>query len=171
LYILPMSVLVADANGNPVANASVSLSAWPIAFNTTATACSANTADDYFNEDDAFPNDPTKFENLSLDVGEDGVRLSYPSRTPVAGGTLDGQLTPPNSASGSLPATVTTDSSGTATFNLTYTKANALHIIDRVTARTFVQGTETKGQIFFRLPALVTDIGPPCLLPASPYTF
>ena len=31
-YILPMSVLVADSNGNPVVNTSVSLSVWPIAF-------------------------------------------------------------------------------------------------------------------------------------------
>jgi hypothetical protein len=170
LYILPMSVLVADANGNPVANASVSLSAWPIAFNTSTTACSAPSATDYFNEDDVSGN-ATYTENLSLDPGEDGVRLSYPSGTPASGGTLDGQLTPPNSAAGTLPANVTTDSSGTATFNLTYTKANSLFITDRITARTFVQGTETKGQLFFRLPALLSDIGPPCLLAPSPYTF
>ncbi len=170
LYILPMSVLVADANGNPVANAAVSLSAWPIAFNTSTTACTVDTTKDYFNEDDVSSN-ASYVENLSLDAGEDGVRLSYPSGTPVANGTVDGQLTPPNSASGTLPASVTTDSSGTATFNLTYTKANALFITDRITARTFVQGTETKGQIFFRLPALLSDIGPPCLLPASPYAF
>ena len=176
LYILPMSVLVADANGNPVANASVSLSTWPIAFNptsigSTTAACNYDPAKDYFNEDDVFPSDPTKFENLSLDTGEDGVRLTYPARNAVTGGTIDGQLTPANSASGSLPATVTTNSSGTATFNLTYTKASALYIIDRITARTFVQGTETKGQIIFRLPASVTDIGPPCLLPGSAYSF
>jgi len=170
LYILPMSVLVADANGNPVANASVSLSAWPIAFNTSTTACSAPSTLDYFNEDDVSGN-ATYTENLSLDPGEDGVRLSYPSGTPASGGTLDGQLTPPNSASGTLPANVTTDASGTATFNLTYTKANSLFITDRITARTFVQGTETKGQLFFRLPALLSDIGPPCLLAPSPYTF
>lgn len=171
LYILPMSVLVADVNGNPVSNTNVSLSAWPIAFNTSNSACAVDPANDYYNEDDVFPSDPSKFENLSLDSGEDGVRLSYPSRTPIAGGTSDGKMSPPNSASGTLPAGVTTDANGVATFNLTYTKSNALFIMARITARTFVQGTETKGQVVFRLPALVTDIGPPCLLPGHPYQF
>ena len=79
--------------------------------------------------------------------------------------------TPPNSASGTLPATVTTNASGLATFNLTYTKANALFIQARVRASTLVQGTETVGQTTFQLPALLSDIGPPCLLPASPYVY
>lgn len=169
IYILPMSVLVADSNGNPVANTTVSLSAWPIAFNASGTACSANPANDYYNEDDiqAAP----FYENLSLDPGEDGVRKSYQTGALVGGGRLDGQLTPPNSAAGTLPATVTTNASGVATFNLTYTKSNALWITDRIRARTIVQGTETVGQITFRLPAMLSDIGPPCLLPDSPYLF
>jgi hypothetical protein len=180
LYVLPMSVLVADSGGNPVANATVSLNAWPIAFNTSSiggptTACSIDVTQDFLNEDDFFsvtvsPSD-SRAENLSLDAGEDGKRLRYPSLTVVSGGTSDSQLTPGNSASGTLPATVTTGSNGTATFSLTYTKANALHIIDRITARTLVQGTETRGQVIFRLPASVTDVGPPCLLPGSPYVF
>lgn len=171
LYILPMSVLVADSNGNPVTNTVISLSLWPIAFNANGTSCSPNPANDYFNEDDAFPG-TSNYENLSLDVGEDGKRLSYPSRA-VAGGspTLDGRLTPPNSAAGTIPATVTTNSSGVATFSLTYTKSNALWIWDRIRATTLVQGTETVGQIEFRLPAILTDIGPPCLIPDSPYVF
>ena len=167
LYILPMSVLVADSNGNPVLNATVSLSAWPIAFNANGTSCSPSRLNDYFNEDIN--------ENLSLDAGEDGgVREHYPRTMPptlVLGGTVDGRLTPPNSAAGTLPATVTTNSSGVATFNLTYTKSNSLWIIDRIRAHTFVQGTETVGQVEFRLPALITDIGPPCLIPDSPYLF
>lgn len=84
LYILPMSVLVADANGNPVTNTTVSLSAWPIAFNANGTACSLLAANDYFNEDDVSAT-PTFFENLSLDAGEDGGRKRFPSGTVVAG--------------------------------------------------------------------------------------
>ena len=172
LYILPMSVLVADSNGNPVTNTVVSLSAWPIAFNAGGTACVADPLKDYFNEDDAFPG-TSSYENLSLDPGEDGKRLKYPSRTPASTGTptTDGRLTPPNSAAGTLPSTVTTNSSGVATFNLTYTKSNALWIWDRIRATTLVQGTETVGQIEFRLPASIPDIGPPCLIPDSPYLF
>ncbi len=163
IYTLPMSVLVADSNGNPVANTVVSLSAWPIAFNANGTSCAPSIANDYFNED--------VNENLVLDSGEDGVRRHYPGGAVATGGTLDGKLTPPNSAAGTLPATVTTNASGVATFNLTYTKSNALWIIDRIRAKTIVQGTETNGEITFRLPALISDIGPPCLLPDSPYLF
>ena len=82
-----MSVLVADANGNPVANTTVSLSAWPIAFNANGTACSPLAANDHFHEDDVSAT-PTFFENLSLDAGEDGVRKRDPSGTVVAGGYL-----------------------------------------------------------------------------------
>ena len=176
IYTLPMSVLVADSNGNPVANSVVSLSAWPIAFNANGTACTPLTINDYFNEDDAtsftLGLSSPYYENLILDPNEDGVRRHYPDGSPATlPGTQDQQLTPPNSAAGTLPATVTTNSSGVALFNLTYTKSNALWITDRITARTVVQGTETKGQVIFRLPALLSDIGPPCLLPDSPYRF
>lgn len=182
LYILPMSILVADSNGNPMASTTVSLSAWPIAFNarspsgvsgtstTSGTSCSISASNDFLNEDDAFPSD-LRYENLSLDPGEDGVRTNYWTGAAVLLGTIDGKLTPPNSAAGTLPATVVTDASGVATFNLTYTKSNALWIIDRIRAKTIVQGTETLGQIEFRLPALLSDIGPPCLVPDSPYLF
>ncbi len=165
LYVLPMSVLIADSNGNPVANTVVSLSTWPIAFNVGGTVCVNNAPPGlpgtyYFNED--------VNENLILEQNEDGVRKLYPSGVLSAPGPANLQLTPPNSASGTLPATVTTASNGVATFNLTYTKSNALWIIDRIRARTLVQGTETLGEVRFALPALVSDIQA-CLLPPSPY--
>jgi hypothetical protein len=156
---LPMSVLVADSNGNPVANTSVSLSTWPKAFG-IGPACGPTAY--YYNED--------VDENLILAPSEDGVRRTYPTG-PTLVGTKDTQATPPNSAAGTLPATVKTDASGLATFNLTYTKSNALFIVARIRASTLVQGTETVGETVFTLPALLTDIGPPCLLPASPYQF
>lgn len=164
LYILPMSVLVADANGNPVANSVVSLSAWPAAFNVGGNVCSGVSGTYYANEDIN--------ENLSLDAGEDGLRRRYGTTTFDAGGTRDGQLTPVNSAAGTIPATVTTGANGVATFDLTYTKASGFYVIDRIRARTVVQGTETLGEINFTLPVLVTDVGPPCLLsPSSPFSF
>lgn len=169
-YILPMSVLIADSNGNAVANATVSLSAWPVAFNVGTNSVlpggvvsTCNLAADYYNED--------QNENLVLDPGEDGMRRLYPNGAFVLGGTVDGSITPPNSASGTLPATVQTDASGLATFNLTYTKANSIWITTRIRASTFVQGTETVGQVIFRLPASIPDVGPPCLIPSSPYRF
>jgi len=94
--------------------------------------------------------------------------------TPRTGG-----LTPTNSAAGIVvstrtadaPGTATTDASGVATFDLVYGKTSALWVITRIRARTLVQGTETSGQIEFRLPGLESDITPICRLPASPYLF
>jgi hypothetical protein len=166
IYTLPMSVLVSDSNGNPVANTTVSLSAWPIAFNVGGSVCNGTTYNPvagtyYFNED--------ANENLTLDAGEDGVRKPYPSGA-TATGTSDGKLTPANSAGGTLPATVTTGSNGVATFTLTYTKSSAFWIVDRIRARTLVQGTETLGEVKFILPALQSD-ATSCVLSPTPYAF
>lgn len=172
-YTLPISVLVADSNGNPVVNSTVSLSAWPIAYRVGIARCALTAPSDpvqdayYFNED--------LNENLILDANEDGQRIPYgpnvvPAQSPTTNPQLrDGALTPANSSAGTLPSTVTTGPSGVATFNLVYTKSNALIIIDRIRASTLVQGTETVGEVRFLLPALLSDIGPPCVLPPSPY--
>lgn len=162
IYTLPMSVLVADSNGNAVANAVVSLSTWPIAFNVGGSVCPGGPAGIfYFNED--------ANENLVRDSTETGPRLFYPSRGLSTSVPTSTSLTPPNSAAGTVPATVTTGSNGVATFSLTYTKSSAGYIVDRIRARTLVQGTETLSEVSFGLPASLSDIGPPCLL--GPSTF
>ena len=184
IYTLPMSVLVADSNGNPVANTAVSLSTWPIAFNVGGDVCAASVTPVgsttpiagqpgtfYFNED--------VNENLIRDPSEvSSARTYYPAlangtRVPSTSFPSAAQLSPPNSAGGTLPGTVMTDASGVATFTLTYTKSNAAYIVDRIRARTLVQGTETLGEIQFLLPVLVGDLGTPgtssCHLSGSPY--
>jgi hypothetical protein len=183
-YILPMSVLVADSNGNPApAGTQVSLSAWPIAWS-TGTYCTPDP--DYdpvlltrnanrgtFRGEDAN-------ENLVLDAGEDGTRIFYAAGVTATGtATIDGYLTPTNSAGGTVPATVTTDANGVANFNLTYLKSSALWTLTRIRASAIVLGSETVGQVIFRLPALVPDdidynaVGTviKCYLPNSPYIF
>lgn len=166
IYTLPMSVLVADSNGNAVANAVVSLSTWPIAFNIGGNVCPppagspATPGTFYYNED--------ANENLVLDPGEDGTRRPYfGGATTVVPG--DGTLSPPNSSAGTLPTTVTTGTNGVATFMLTYTKSSAGYILDRIRARTLVQGTETLSEVKFVLPYSLADLGPPCLLGASTF--
>ena len=169
LYIMPISVVVADSNGNSVVGAKVSLSSFPVSFNADGRGCEITSGyGDFLNED--------RNENQALDPGEDGLRIPFPlgvtgllSTSGVAS-TSDGKLTPPNSASGTLPSTVTTDASGVATFNLTYTKSNALWIFARIRASVIVLGTETVGESVFRLPALEGDIGP-CRIPNSPYLY
>lgn len=169
-YVRDMSILVADSNGNPAPLGTVvNLSAWPIAWSTggacVVDADAANTGT-FYNED--------VNENLILDAGEDGTRRYYSSGATAVGGAVNGSSTPTNSAGGTLPATVTTDASGVASFQLTYTKGSAIWTITRIRARTVVQGSDAVGEVVFRLDPTVTDADPTnnvCLLPNSPYTF
>lgn len=168
-YILAMSVLVADSNGNPApAGTQVNLSAWPIAWSTGTDAPCAPDSDDgvgmgtFLNEDGN--------ENLILDSGEDGNRTYYAGSPAVRVGTKDTYLTPTNSAGGTVPATVTTDASGVAAFNLTYPKDSAIWTIVRIRASTIVQGSETVAQTIFRLDPLKADVEPDCKL-SCPYVF
>jgi adhesin/invasin len=159
-YSLPMSVLVADSNGNPVPGTTVSLNAWPIEYSTgewveiiilSSQYCEANITG-------TFPNEDIN-ENLFLDPGED---------TGPHPGHGDGQLTPPNSAAGTVPMTVTTDANGVANFDLVYMKSSAVWIVDRIEASTLVLGTEATSSMTFRLPFERSE-GFLCELPDSPY--
>ncbi|MFA6015183.1 MAG: Ig-like domain-containing protein [Gallionellaceae bacterium] len=165
-YVHAMSVLVADSNGNPApAGTVVNLSSWPIAWSTGgACARDADTATTgtFYNED--------VNENLILDPTEDGVRKYYANGTSVAGGKIDGLITPTNSAGGTVPGTVTTDANGLATFDLSYGKNSALWITTRIRARTVVQGSEALSEISFALSALADDVVP-CKLSNSPFNF
>ena len=166
-YQLPMSVLVSDVNGNPVVGQTVTLSAWPIAWATgTQAPCTVDTdtatTGTFYNED--------LNENLIMDASEDGYRKYTATGTTVGGGTIDGSLTPVNSAAGALPSSVVTDVNGVATFNLTYLKTSAIWTWDRIRASAVVQGSEAVSQTIFELPALRSDVTPICLL-QSPYNF
>lgn len=96
-------------------------------------------------------------KNLTLDPGEDT------GTDPCHG---DGELTPPGSAAGVLPGTVTTDDNGVANFDLFYLKQYAVWIIDEIAASTKVLGTETTSTLEFRLPYAKSD---KLHLPDSPY--
>lgn len=169
LYVQAYSVQVADANNNPVANQVVTLRMRPVAFSLGG-ACSVTAT--YCSED---VNGNSSLESAD----EDGTRTpttvatagSCPRIAPVAVGTKDGKLTPQNSDGGSVPATVTTGVNGTAAFDLTYLKGSALWVINKLTASVSSNGTETSNSTIFRLAASVPDIGPPCALPPSPYSF
>ena len=168
-YTLAMSVLVADSNGNPAPEGTVvNLSAWPIAWSTGG-GCLRD--DDDGISRGTFKNEDTN-ENLILDATEDGTRTYYfpPNASATGAGSVDGKSTPPNSAGGTLPATVKTDKNGVGTFDLTYTKTSAIWTITRIRGRTVVQGTDAVGEVTFRLDALKKDADP-CLLPPSPYKF
>jgi hypothetical protein len=171
-YIQAMSVLVTDISGNPVSGAIVSLSAWPIAWSTGVLAACMYDPDNGTDQG-TFLNEDLN-ENLIRDtspVVEDGYRKYYAGTMAVVpGGTLDTYLTPTNSAGGTVPATVTTDTNGVASFDLIYPKQSAIWTITRIRASTIVAGSETVGQTIFRLSALERDVNPSCLL-VAPYQF
>ncbi len=150
-YNLSSSVLVSDSNGNAVAGAEVSLNLWPIEYNTGfwTDDCDPILTGTYDNEDSN--------RNLILDAGED---------VGTDPGHGDGELTPPLSAAGTVPATVTTDANGIANFNYIYLKQYAVWINTEMTASTTVQGTETTSTLTFTLPYVVPDA---CFLNASPF--
>jgi hypothetical protein len=173
-YIYPMSILVADSSGHAVAGARISLSLWPIAWS-TGTFCT-------FDPDNGTNKGTFRSEdinaNLILDPGEDGLRIYYATGVPVAGGKTDGKLTPVNSEAGALPSgDIYTDASGVADFNLTFPKSSAIWTIVRMRASTIVQGSETVGEIIFRLPFMEGDVVitngvvTTCRLPDSHYIF
>ncbi|MBU0993670.1 MAG: Ig-like domain-containing protein [Proteobacteria bacterium] len=155
-YRLPMSVIVTDANGNPVKGTKVSLSVWPSQYRKgyweeiEPGKCVHRYGSGIDNEDD-FYSDGRK-RNLILDEGED---LNE-----------DGQLTPMNAAAGELPSTVTTDDSGKASFALIYLKTSAAWIEVEITASTLVLGNQNISAYSFWLPWLA---GEECPLPNSPY--
>jgi hypothetical protein len=155
-YIFPMSVLVADSSGHAVPGARVSLSLWPIAWS-TGSFCTPST-DDGISKGTFWSEDVNS--NLILDPGEDGRRIYYATGVTASGtATLDGKLTPVNSNAGSVPSgDIYTNDSGVAAFNLTYAKSDAIWTVVRMRASTIVQGSETVGEIIFRLPAMIGDV-------------
>jgi hypothetical protein len=157
-YRAPMSVVVADSNGNPVHGATVSLSAWPLYYSTGCWLEDPETGECAPGDCDvagpfylAFANEDTN-RNLIKDPGED-----------VNG---DGELTPPSSAVGTVDSTVTTDENGVASYDLVYVKSSANWIMAEITASTLVLGTETQSTYTFWLGWLE---GEECSLPHSPF--
>ncbi|MFA7279740.1 MAG: Ig-like domain-containing protein [Sterolibacterium sp.] len=153
-YQLPMSVMVVDNAGAAVANVLVTLSSFPVQYykgTRNSTTCVPTYAAGYPKQNEDIN------ENDNLDSGEDS--------------NGDGMITPPHAASGSLPATITTDSNGVASFNLTYQKQYASWAQTRIRAKAVITtGTsESTNELKFALPYLVSDADATgCHLPNSP---
>jgi hypothetical protein len=150
MYSLPMTLLVTDSGGNPVADTAVSLSLWPERYALGYYVC---TPDPGLVQEFVISNEDVD-RNLLLGAVED-----------VSG---DGTLTPPNAAGGEIPSSVTTDESGVATFSLLYPKDSAGYIYDAISATTLVQGTQTSATKRFWLAASKTDITA-CVVGPSPF--
>ena len=178
-YAQPMAVQVVDQNGNPVNGAVVSLKAFPMQFKTgywrptvgLNASCIPHVNQYYKNED--------VNSSLTLDPGEDGAQqandgtlnawFKFPATSGsdfLLGTAGNGALDPGNSAGGNVPATVTTDATGTATFDLTFLKQYSSWVVQRVTASTTVFGTAKTTSMDFTLPWDRAD-SLTCVLPNS----
>lgn len=158
-YRLPMSVLVVDSNGNPMANAVVSISSWPVMYSTGYNcACDSGPTflGDYENED----------RNRDFILNTTFPPEDQPLSGPPSPNHGDGALTPSISAAGTVPSTVTTDETGIAMFNLTYLKQYAWWTKVEIKASAIVMGPDVKSTLEFWLPAQEDD-GP--YIPDSPF--
>ncbi len=164
-YEQEIVVMAADANGNPVANKTIYLKLWPTWY--WMGYWTVTSADDpkCMRHDTEWPysgivpmpvtdcvNPPFHINedvnmNLSLDASEDDGPMNVP----------DGFLTPPNSAAGTIPASVITDATGKASFTITYLKFYASWIHAHLEASTSVQMTESLATLDWRLSVTAED--------------
>lgn len=144
VYMKPFSVLVNDAAGAPVVGQSVSLMVWPTRY-----------AKGVMDKDPAFLTPFWKKVVAATCDNEDINRNGF--LDPGEDGNNDLVLQPGNP--GTLaPATVTTDSTGYATFNLYYGEQYALWTEFEITAGATVAGTESRTVTQpFWAPAMLSD--------------
>jgi protocatechuate 3,4-dioxygenase beta subunit len=169
-YSLPISVLVTDANGNPVPGAEVTLGIWPTFY----------WAGEFETELVPDPDDPggplielpvvdpeTGNNVLKWYSNEDKNRNLFLDTTPfLEDKNLDGELTPPLASAGEVPITVIADEFGAATFDMEFLKIYATYVHVALTASTMVNGSETTSTSNFTLPVLIADLE---FLPPSPF--
>jgi hypothetical protein len=163
-YAKPYSVLVTDANSNPISGALVELNIFPtryqkgfyaLAFDEDGNCVGWNKFPTVNDEDRACENEDIN-RNGVLDAGEDT--------------NSNGTLQPGNVAT-TDPSRVTTDATGFALFNVVYAKEFTWVEVE-LEARTTVAGSEASSKAHFFLPGLASDfddcdISPPGQL--SPY--
>lgn len=168
-YSQPFSVYVTDATGAPVAGKSVNLSVIPTWFGygslTTTWLYSL-----YY--------DPTINGTVSWQYARSGYQRCG-NEDLNGNGVLDsGEDTNGNGMLEAgmpvvmVPATVTTDSAGYATFQMNYAKNYAWWVGTKLTARATVSGTESSKTVYFDLPMLSNDTLDASSTPAnatSPY--
>lgn len=141
-YSKQFSIYVTDANGAAVGNQVVSLAVTPVTYGKGALTYNGTRWVYASGGPTVCANEDADLDGR-LDAGED-----------ING---DGQLTPGNIGM-VAPGSVTTDSSGRATFALQYGEQFALWAKVRITARTSVAGTESRHSMLFDLEAAAADL-------------
>lgn len=144
-YDKPFSVYVTDANGNAVANQSLTLSVWPESYYKGDMVYDPALTTPSWRINTISPKCPNEDADRSGILGTQDKNGNH---------TLD-----PGNVAVVRPGTVTTDSMGRTTFTLQYAKIYATWIDVVVTARGTVEGTESSKSTVLNLPISVADIG------------
>jgi hypothetical protein len=158
-FALPYSVLVTDANSNPVANATVELTVLPTRYRKGIYAQNGPPCTAWVQMGSS--------TCASEDVNHNGVL----DLSPVDEDTNhNGELDPENAAS--VPGSIITDAAGFAFFNVVYAREFAGWIEVDLRARATVTGSEGLSHAVFFLPGLASDytncsVPPPGVV--SPY--
>ena len=157
-YRMPVSVIVSDSNGNPVPGAIVTINLWPISYrlgdciyDPPSIPCSPPLP----NEDDFHGPIDSRYRNQVLDAGEDT--------------NGNGELTPPRSSAGIMPATVVADANGVGTFDWIYGKDYAGYVRAEIKASTMVLGSETTSTVLKYLRPSQDDVDDEVLPGISPF--
>lgn len=161
-YSKPFSVYVTDASGLAVPNQTITLSAIPTRYRKGRL---------YWNDTVWLPNDDASI------AGRPPVPLNCPNEDVNFNGILNagedtngnGTLTPGNVAV-ATPGTVTTNSSGLASFDLIYGEQFGYWVDVNLVASATVAGTESKRTQPFSLAVLSSDVTDEANPPASRYS-
>lgn len=149
-YSKPFSVYVNDANGSAVVNQQVVLSAYPLVYRKGVLTYSSATGWALVNYEQCDNEDTDRSGIYSL--GKDT--------------NTDGSLTP--GAPGVLPvSTVTTNASGSATFNLNYGEQFAPWVGFEIKARAMVAGTESSKIFYYDAKGSADDFTSATVAPAG----
>jgi len=144
LFELPYSVLVTDANSNPVANATVELSVLPTRYRKGIYVQNGPPCTAWIQSVSSTCNDE--------DLNHNGVLDTSPVNEDINGNS---QLDPENAAS--VPGRVVTDANGFATFNVVYARQFNTWLEVDLRARATVTGSEGLSHAVFFLPGLASD--------------
>jgi len=196
-FAVPYTVIALDAAGNPVTGANITLTIKALYYikghyvwDATLGAQVPTYVDQIGqqvcpNEDSTSPVTAAQFNGV-LDPGEDGCWAgntalhpyaeSLPSPNPAGYacnpyGNGNNQLDPGGTAVAS-PSSVTTDSTGSAGFNVIYPQDEANWVTVELIATTSVQGTASTASVTFTLPVLASDLTSESVVPPgdiSPY--
>ncbi|WP_367848809.1 beta strand repeat-containing protein [Rhodoferax sp. WC2427] len=164
-YSKPFSVYLTDANGAPVASKEIILSVYPLYY-IKGELVFSNGSWGHSNTDTVCVNEDANRDGIMQGTEDDGRNVGASTIVLTGAGNGDGVLTPglPGFVS---PSSITTDSTGLATFNLNYGEQYAPWLYFEIKARASVSGTESSKIYYFSAAGVASDFTNSTLPPAG----